>query len=207
MVLPLKKGENRMRNTKAETPKREHKRRQIVEAAYAELAEVGFEGFRMRNVAQRAGLDHATLHHYFEGKDQILVGVMQYIVEDRSIGKFETFTETPPEKRLGTHVEVLLSQMQTNPEMFLVIAEIGLRAFRDANVRQVKATFDAEWRIFLIEIISAAVNVGAFRDDIVPETAADLIMSLVRGAYFTFDGDPEASRPLFDLLLKCLRTS
>jgi len=191
-----------MRRTKGDTLKSQQRRRQIVEAAYAELAEVGFEGFRMRNVARRAGLDHATLHHYFDGKAQILVGVMEYIVEDRSIGSFATLAQVPPDQRLGAHVETLLSQMRTNPEMFIVIAEIGLRALRDADIRRVKATFDAEWRTFLIRIVRAAIDAGAFRDDIVPETAAELIMSVVRGAYFTFDGDADASVPLFELLIR-----
>jgi TetR/AcrR family transcriptional repressor of nem operon len=194
-----------MQRTKGETPKREQRRRQIVEAAYAELAEVGFEGFRMRNVARRAGLDHATLHHYFEGRAQILVGVMQLIVEDRSIGTFSALADVPPETRLDAHIETLLSQMRTNPEMFLVIAEIGLRSLRDADVRAVKSTFDAEWRTFLTKIIRTAVDVGAFRSDIVPETAAELVMSVVRGAYFTFDGNTDQCIPLFELLIRSFR--
>ena len=196
-----------MQRPKRDTPKRQEKRRQIVEAAYAELAEVGFEGFRMRNVAARAGLDHATLHHYFEGKAEILIGVMQSIVEDRSIGISATFAEAPPDKKLEIHLETLLSQMRTNPEMFLVIAEIGLRSLRDSHVRQVKTTFDGEWRVFLTKIVQASIDAGVFREDIVPETAADLIMSLVRGAYFTFNGDPDASLPVFHLLIQSFRVN
>ena len=196
-----------MQRPKRDTPKRQEKRRQIVEAAYAELAEVGFEGFRMRNVAARAGLDHATLHHYFEGKAEILIGVMQSIVEDRSIGISATFAEAPPDKKLEIHLETLLSQMRTNPEMFLVIAEIGLLSLRDSQVRQVKTTFDGEWRVFLTKIVQASIDAGVFREDIVPETAADLIMSLVRGAYFTFNGDPDASLPVFHLLIQSFRVN
>lgn len=178
-----------------------------MEAAYAELAEVGFEGFRMRKVARRAGLDHATLHHYFEGKQQILTGVMQYIVEDRTVGKEPNFADVSADHRLAAHLDALASQMRTSPEMFVVIAEIGLRALRDAEVRQVKATFDGEWRIFLTKIIRAAIDVGAFRDDVVPETAADMIMSLVRGATFVYDGNADACRPLFELLVRCFQSA
>jgi AcrR family transcriptional regulator len=37
------------------------RRREIVRAAYETIAERGFEGLRMREVANRAGMNHATL--------------------------------------------------------------------------------------------------------------------------------------------------
>jgi AcrR family transcriptional regulator len=37
-------------------------KRGIVRAAYLAIAEKGFEGLRIREIARRAGLDHATLH-------------------------------------------------------------------------------------------------------------------------------------------------
>lgn len=197
---------NTMRHAEGETQKRQLKRRKIVEAAYAELAEVGFEGFRMRNVAQRAALDHATLHHYFAGRAEILSGVMEYIVNDLAVGQFGPSAEVPPDRRLEAHVNALLSQMLGSPEMYLVLAEIALRAQRNDEVRRVKATFDAEWRSFIVRHVRAAIEVGAFREDLQPETAANLIMSLVRGAHLTLDGDADASRPLFELLLLSFRS-
>jgi AcrR family transcriptional regulator len=50
-----------------DSAKNNERRRGIVQAAYQTLAEKGFEGLRMREIAKRAGIDHSTLHYYFSG--------------------------------------------------------------------------------------------------------------------------------------------
>jgi len=55
--------------------KSNERRRAIVRAAYQTLAEKGFEGLRMREIAKRAGIDHSTLHYYFSGKEALIDGV------------------------------------------------------------------------------------------------------------------------------------
>lgn len=40
----------------------------IVRAARSEFAERGYDGTSLREVARRAGVDAALVHHYFDGK-------------------------------------------------------------------------------------------------------------------------------------------
>ena len=74
-------------NTSAKSLKPSHsaksnqRRREIVHAAYQAVAEKGFEGLRMREIAKRAGIDHSTLHYYFSGKEALIDGVVDYIVQ------------------------------------------------------------------------------------------------------------------------------
>src|SRR5215471_10352214 len=63
------------------------RRSAVVRGAYHVLAEKGFEGLRMREIAKRAGMDHATLHYYFKGKKALIHGVLDYIVQELSIGR------------------------------------------------------------------------------------------------------------------------
>ena len=47
-------------------------------AAYARVAEIGFEGLRLRQVAEQVGIDHSTLHHHFATKQALVAAVAEY---------------------------------------------------------------------------------------------------------------------------------
>src|ERR1700757_4991719 len=47
-------------------------------AAFACLAADGFEGLRTRSVADRAGVNIATLHYYFPTKEALIGGVADF---------------------------------------------------------------------------------------------------------------------------------
>jgi AcrR family transcriptional regulator len=47
----------------------------LVDAAVAEVAETGFEGLTVRNVARRAGVSPATAYTYFASKEHLLTEV------------------------------------------------------------------------------------------------------------------------------------
>ena len=90
-----------------EAPRHSKRRREVIRAAYRTLAEKGFEGLRMREIAKRAGLDHATLHHYFAGKEALIHGVLDYRVQELSTGR-NRVTEakgTTPRRRLAAHFQ------------------------------------------------------------------------------------------------------
>src|ERR1700757_1598382 len=48
-------------------------------AAFACLAADGFEGLRTRSVADRAGVNIATLHYYFPTKEALIGGVADFL--------------------------------------------------------------------------------------------------------------------------------
>ena len=63
------------------TPHGEAQRAALVRAAYDLIAEKGFEGLRTRDVAERAGVNIATLHYYFKHKDDLIRSVVEYTRE------------------------------------------------------------------------------------------------------------------------------
>ncbi len=50
----------------------EAKRRQILEAATRVFAKTGYEGSRVGDIAQEAGIAYGLIYHYFENKEDIL---------------------------------------------------------------------------------------------------------------------------------------
>ena len=65
----------------ASGPSAEGTRGRILGAARAAFAERGFEGATVRDVAARAGVDPALVHHYFGTKQRLFVAAMQFPVD------------------------------------------------------------------------------------------------------------------------------
>ena len=155
----------------------------IVKATFQALAEKGFEGLRMREIARHAALDHATLHYYFAGKEALISGVLDYIVEDLSIGRSRAKSAQPAtaRKRLVAHFQDLQRQRREHPEMFIVLSEIEARSMRDPAVRAVMAKNHAGWKAFVGSIVEAGVQAGEFRSDLDVPAATTLIVATLRG--------------------------
>jgi AcrR family transcriptional regulator len=55
----------------------------IVAAARSEFAERGYDGTSLREVARRAGVDPALVHHYFGGKNSLFTAAMDLPMDPR----------------------------------------------------------------------------------------------------------------------------
>jgi AcrR family transcriptional regulator len=185
-----------------DSAKNNERRREIVHAAYQTLAEKGFEGLRMREIAKRAGIDHSTLHYYFSGKESLIDGVVAYIVEDLAIGRPDMAKgELSPRELIAGHFNALIRQMEKTPEMFVVLVELQARAVREPALRAIFVKNDRGWKGFLVEILRAGIQKKEFPAALVPEVAADVIIAFVRGLSTTFSGRPEMmKRPLQQML-------
>ena len=57
----------------------------LITAAGELLGEVGPRSMSVRNVAERAGVNHGLVHHYFGGKDGLMKAAMTRLVEDHAV--------------------------------------------------------------------------------------------------------------------------
>jgi AcrR family transcriptional regulator len=55
----------------------------IIAAARSEFADRGYDGTSLREVARRAGVDAALVHHYFDGKNALFVAAMDLPTDPR----------------------------------------------------------------------------------------------------------------------------
>lgn len=167
------------------TPARESedRRQLILDAAQALIVEGGLEGFRIREVAQRAGMHHASLLHYFPNREALIRGVVARIVVglDRVPAPGSSAAALPPREALHAHFQHVLGQIRAYPERFVVLNELILRARRDADSAQVLTEIDASWRGYLAPLLEAGRTAGVFRADLDPEMTALLITSCFKG--------------------------
>src|SRR6202011_3572049 len=92
---------------------------QILNEALRIIAERGYNGFSIQELANRCGLTNAGLLHYFGSKDRLLIALL----EDRdrrdseaiaSIAGFASEVKTPSELGLGTVVQLLRAIVERN---------------------------------------------------------------------------------------------
>lgn len=55
----------------------EHRRQQIAEATWTAVAELGVDGTSMRAIAERAGCTTGRLSHYFDSREDVLLGALR----------------------------------------------------------------------------------------------------------------------------------
>ena len=179
------------------------RRMQIVRAAYCAIAEKGFEGLRMREIAARVGLNHSTLHYYFHGKEALIAGVMDYMVQELSLGRdnWSSTKELSPREQLAAHFATLVRQAREHPEMFVVLAEIHARSTRDPGIRAVMRAHERGWKRLIAGIVRAGVRCGDFRPMLDTDAVADIVIALIRGLNLGYSSSTASERVLRQLLL------
>jgi AcrR family transcriptional regulator len=141
---------------------------ELLAAAFAEVAEVGFEGLRLRQVAANVGIDQSTLHHYFATKAALVEAVAEYTTT--RLASTAPPRGLPRAEALAAHLRKLAELMHTEPDLLTVSAELDLRARRDPAVRRLLEAQEAGWRQALIPLFTT--NAAA---------SAELVIATVKG--------------------------
>lgn len=165
----------------------DERRQSLVKAAYDSIAQEGLKGLRVRNVAARAGMTHATLHYYFATKEALLQAVIEYAVFQRLLMHIPYEEEGTPVEGLHTFLMALYQRMQDDPTTFLVLYELLRRGYEDATIRDLflQQHIYGDWHRDLASLILAGIEQGQFRSDLDPATTASLLMAFALGLGMT----------------------
>jgi AcrR family transcriptional regulator len=158
------------------------RRRQIAAIAMDFIATKGFEGLRYQQVAKAAGINTGTLFYYFSNKEELIQEVMQHLKEEfsRTPGRPVDKPTTALEE-LRLEFESISNLMQKQPKLFLVHAEISLRALRDPIIEREVRNLDSLWKQHLIQVIEQGKAEDIFRSDISSESTAVTLISQFKG--------------------------
>jgi TetR/AcrR family transcriptional regulator, fatty acid metabolism regulator protein len=190
---------------------RERKRGAILRAAVEVFSERGYFGARMREVAERAGVADGTLYLYFEGKEDLLVSLLEEHAHEflvrarRDAAAFEA-----PREKLRSVVQRHLASLESDRALARVF-QIELRHSR-RFLRKVARGQVAAYLHLLKEIIAQGTASGCFRADVPAEVAARAVFGavdeLITAWVLASRPRPlaEQAGPLLGLLLEGLET-
>jgi AcrR family transcriptional regulator len=158
------------------------RRAAIAKAARELIVEKGVEGLRTRDIAERVGINVATLHYHVPSKEALIELVAESLAE-----QFHNQHVMRPREHLGALERLAIEFVDfrefvfERPEVMLVFSELMERARRDERIGAAIFPLKHRWRETLVELLRDGVTDGAFRPDIDPDAAASMIMSSMIG--------------------------
>jgi AcrR family transcriptional regulator len=172
----------------------EERRLSLVQAAYHLIAEGGFEGLRTRNVAAGAGVNIATLHYYFPSKEELIRGVVEYLLQQFMMAYLpdSPFEMKTPLEQLRGELAELQYLVQEKPTMFIVMDELILRSLHDSAIREMITWLDQGWHTYLEQVIRNGIAQGQFRADLDPGYAATWLILFIKGTTLHYMTNPAA---------------
>jgi len=172
------------------------RKRAIAAAARSLIVEKGFEGLRTREIADRVGINVATLHYHIPTKDALIELVAQSMKDDF----MEQYYRYPregltPRQLLELEFDKHRDTRRHNPELLLVMEEMGRRARHDATIARYIDPMRLYWRQQIIDILRNGVANGSFRADLDPEGACYMVVgAMVATSMYRLDDDAAIDR-------------
>jgi AcrR family transcriptional regulator len=164
---------------KAEPARRgsgDERRCAIAEAARDLIIERGFEGLRTRDIAERVGINVATLHYHVPSKEA-LIGLVAETIRDhfRAQGMRHSRTGANGLERLRLELADFRETLVEKPDMVVVFSEMLDRARRHGAAGDVITPMYDFWHQQFVGLLALGVADGSLRPDLDPAAAADML--------------------------------
>ncbi len=147
------------------------KRRVILDAAVRVFATRGFNGCRVSDIADEAGVAYGLVYHYFRSKDEVLDtlflerwNVMLEVIRDLDE------TELTPRDKLATITGFIVDSYRHDPDLMKVIIVEVTRAansFGQTHFAKIREAYD-----LIADVVADAQARGDFKDTVTPQFAA-----------------------------------
>lgn len=164
------------RRTQAE--RRDEAESRMIRATIKLMAERGYNGFSLADVAEAAGYSRGLPGHYFGPKDQMLADVAQSIVRSYQLAA-RAHPSEPGLPRIAVWIQQYARGTATKDGSVLsmLIAEATVRP----ELKRAIADLNARGLAELAEELSAGIEAKNIRQDLNVQTYAKLIYSFLRG--------------------------
>ncbi len=147
------------------------KRRVILDAAVRVFARRGFNGCRVSDIADEAGVAYGLVYHYFRSKDEVLDtlflerwNVMLEVIRDLDE------TDLTPRDKLATITGFIVDSYRHDPELMKVIIVEVTRAansFGQTHFAKIREAYE-----LIADVVADAQARGDFKDTVTPQFAA-----------------------------------
>lgn len=178
-------------------------KQKIIETAVKLFLKQGFYNTSLSNIASECGLTKAGVYHYFGSKDELIYSVFNFLKERLYKHFVENFEDSDSIKDIlykefkGTEILKNPSKLffcedsgKTNQSYSSMMSDI---CRSDGKYKTVASFIIEKARSFNTELIKRGQKEGGIRCDISPETAAEMIHSIIEGMVYLSDIDKKIS--------------
>lgn len=157
-------------------------RARILDAAKAEFAELGLGGARVDGIAVRAGVNKRMLYHYFGGKDDLFLAVLEAAYADiRDAEKALRLEHLAPVEAITTLVTFTWNYFLENPEFLRLVNSENLHKARHLQGSAVIRDLHTPFVAMVADILARGEADGSFRGGVDP---VQIIMSIAALGYY-----------------------
>ncbi|MBS6546886.1 MAG: TetR/AcrR family transcriptional regulator [Butyricicoccus pullicaecorum] len=158
------------------TQSRKIRRAEILQAAYDDFCESGYDRARMENIARRAGIGKSTIYEYFPSKTELLLAVVEWGI-DRTYHELNTiFTAKISIREIVNQYLEYMHNMAVSAAGFFMTLRNDDPAFHEVHCA-IRHFFE-----FLVENIKATIAAAAKRGEVSakidPSAAALMLVSM-----------------------------
>jgi len=180
----------------------------LMAATYEALCEHGYADLTIQKIGEEFEKSPSLLYHHYDGKDDLLVEFLGYVLETfEGDVPFETVED--PWERLSRLLDHVLAPTVADERREFTSAMIELRA-QAATDPEYRAAFTRHDRFFhdrLVNVIREGIEDGAFRE-VEAEAVAAFVQTTFNGAMLQrVTSDAEATAEVRDHLDSYLRTT
>jgi TetR/AcrR family transcriptional regulator, cholesterol catabolism regulator len=173
----------------------ELRRHQILDAAVRLFYEVGFEGASLRDLSARVGINKATIYHYFESKEEILLDIVREVGQELLDGVRQASRRTgDPLDVLEAMIRFQIGYVENHTEEVKVLVE-EKKSLR-AELQQASRAAESEILQLYKDALARCQAAGAMRP-VHATVAAFGILGQINWLYHWYK--PEGPLPVREL--------
>jgi AcrR family transcriptional regulator len=171
----------------------EERKNQILEAAIAVFARLGFQQSRMEDIASQAGLSKGALYLYYKSKDAVIGALLKYFFT-QEFRHLQSFVEAERQEPVSEQILLLTRQltdaMKWMERLMPIAFEFYALAGRDKETRQFLQGYFKDFRVALASLILRGIKQGEFRA-VDAEACAVTLTALYEGMALLYFVDPQ----------------
>ncbi|WP_052230312.1 TetR/AcrR family transcriptional regulator [Streptomyces sp. CT34] len=154
---------------------------QIVRETVRLIAEHGFHGVRVADIAAACGISPAAVHYHFTGRDELLEAAVRWCM-DTDTERRATGLAAAPDARAELLHLIALQTPRTGQQrrQWLVRLDLWAQAARDTAVGRLHQHYYRQWRGTVADVLRRGVDQGVFRP-VDPDFTALRLTALIDG--------------------------
>ena len=172
----------------------DQRRHQILDAATAVFARMGFERARMDDIAEEAGVSKGALYLYYKSKDAIIATMLDFFF-NQAFKHIRSLVagDGPVTAQLLNLTRQMTREMDRMATLQPVALQFYAIAARQSSVRQHLRGYFASYRAVMEDMVQRGVAQGEFRANVQPAEVAITIIALLEGLALLWVIDPQAT--------------
>jgi len=130
------------------------RRNQLIEAAISSLHDYGYADTTVARIAKKAGVSSGIVHHYFDGKDDLLFATMRHMLRVLRAETLNSLKQaTTPRDRLSAIVEANFAPSQYSPDVMSAWLALYGSARQSPNLTRILMLYDARLNSNLLDAL------------------------------------------------------